>query len=156
MSKLLILQGPPASGKTTYARELATKDSSYIIVNRDSLRRMRGKYWLPEQEDLITSWEMDCIALGLHHGYNVIVDATNLNQKTLDRILNLGNVKNGNAEVEYKMFDTSLEECIRRDSLRGEDKVGREVIERFYNKYISKTNTKVTPRSEERRVGKEC
>ena len=26
-----------------------------------------------------------------------------------------------------------------------EDKVGREVIERFYNKYISKTNTKVTP-----------
>ena len=55
------------------------ENPTYVRVCRDDLRRMRGKYWIPEQEDLITSWEMDSIALGLHHGLNVLVDATNLN-----------------------------------------------------------------------------
>lgn len=44
MSKILVLQGPPASGKSTYARELAEDDWNWVIVNRDSLREGRGLY----------------------------------------------------------------------------------------------------------------
>jgi len=141
MQTLLILQGPPACGKSTYARTLAESNEDYIIVNRDALRRMRGKYWIPAQEDLITDWEMDCIALGLFNRFNVIVDATNLNPKTLARILNLGNVKGLLAEnklkIEYKMFDTSLEECLKRDAIRKES-VGEKVIRDFFNRYMVK------------------
>jgi len=95
---------------------------------------MRGIYWLPTMEDMITAWEHDCIALALFHGYNVIVDATNLNPKSVEAIKNLGNVKNGNVEIEFKVFDTPLDVCIQRDLIR-EDGVGEKVIRGMSERY---------------------
>ena len=40
--KLLVLQGIPASGKSTYARELVKNSGAWVRVNRDDLRNMRG------------------------------------------------------------------------------------------------------------------
>ena len=85
MPKLLILQGAPASGKSTFARQLAHEDKSYVIVNRDSIRNSRGDYWIPSQEDYITSIEEFSIKNALGRGYNVIVDATNLNPITINK-----------------------------------------------------------------------
>ena len=45
MPKMLVLQGVPASGKSTFAKELASRDHSYVIVNRDSIRESRGDYY---------------------------------------------------------------------------------------------------------------
>ena len=52
--KILVLQGVPASGKSTFARSLVLKDKSYVIVSRDAIREARGDYWIPEHEDYIS------------------------------------------------------------------------------------------------------
>lgn len=44
MSVILILKGPPASGKSTMAREFIKGKVDWVIVNRDSLRESRGDY----------------------------------------------------------------------------------------------------------------
>ena len=69
----------------------------------------------------------------LELGYNVIIDATNLNKKVILFWETLA--WSYKAEVEFKMFDIELEEAIRRDSLRP-NPVEAMVITRFYNDYI--------------------
>ena len=139
MPKLLILQGAPASGKSTFARQLAHEDKSYVIVNRDSIRNSRGDYWIPSQEDYITSIEEFSIKNALGRGYNVIVDATNLNPITINKWKVIAD--EFNAEIEFKMFEISFEDAIARDKLR-DNSVGEKVIKEFFRKYFPE---KLTP-----------
>ena len=134
--------GIPCSGKSTWAKKFVLDNPDYVRVCRDDLRKMRGKYWLPEQEDMITAMEDTCIVIAVHRGFSVVVDATNLNPKTIERITTLGNVRagvnNSTLEIEYKMFDINLDEAISRDMGRPkEEQVGAKVITDFYNKYIA-------------------
>lgn len=139
MPKLLILQGAPASGKSTFARQLAHEDKSYVIVNRDSIRNSRGDYWIPSQEDYITSIEEFSIKNALGRGYNVIVDATNLNPITINKWKVIAD--EFNAEIEFKMFEISFEDAVARDKLR-DNPVGEKVIKDFFRKYFPE---KLTP-----------
>lgn len=139
MPKLLILQGAPASGKSTFARQLAHEDKSYVIVNRDSIRNSRGDYWIPSQEDYITSIEEFSIKNALGRGYNVIVDATNLNPITINKWKVIAD--EFNAEIEFKMFEISFEDAVARDKLR-DNSVGEKVIKEFFRKYFPE---KLTP-----------
>jgi len=94
---------------------------------------MRGDYWIVQQEKLITDWEVFCIESSMKKGFNVIIDATNFNPKTLKLWEELAE-KHEYSKCVYG-FDTSLEECIERDSKR-EKPVGIMVIKRFYNMYL--------------------
>lgn len=136
--KVIILQGIPASGKSTWAKSFCKNNKNYVRVNRDDLRNMRGEYWIPEQEGLITNFERCCIVSALQSGYNLVLDSTNLNQKTLKSLETLINMSKKDAEtnieIEYKIFKIPLEEAIRRDKLR-ENGVGEKVIRDFYSKY---------------------
>ncbi len=137
--KLLILKGLPASGKTTWAREYTEQHEDWIRVNRDDLRNMRGKYWIPKQEKLITDWENQCIYSALSKGYNVILDATNLNDernKTKIKVLQASYPK---LKVETKFFDTKLKVCLQRDYARRSlgTSVGKDVIQKMYDKYLA-------------------
>lgn len=67
MSKILVLQGPPASGKSTYARGLIKNNKEWVIVSRDSIRESRGDYWVPEQEDYVSSVEELQIRSAIRH-----------------------------------------------------------------------------------------
>ena len=144
MPKLLILQGAPASGKSTFARQLAHEDKSYVIVNRDSIRNSRGDYWIPSQEDYITSIEEFSIKNALGRGYNVIVDATNLNPITINKWKVIAD--EFNAEIEFKMFEISFEDAVARDKLR-DNSVGEKVIKEFFRKYFPE---KLTPLFDDR------
>ena len=73
--------GLPGSGKSTYAIEFCKKNPAWVRVNRDELRLMRGNYWIPEQEEWITSIERHAVKEAILKGYNVIVDAMNINPK---------------------------------------------------------------------------
>ncbi len=101
---------------------------------------MLGEYWIPTREKLVTDIEDDMIQEGLRHGYNVIIDATNLNPKTIKRIENNIDVIKGltgyEIEIEYLSFLISLRKAIIRDFFRGlfgGRKVGKKVIKKFYD-----------------------
>jgi predicted kinase len=138
MPKVIILQGIPASGKSTWAKKYCQKNKDWVRVNRDDLRNMRGEYWLPKQEDLITRWERQLIQTAIESEYNVIVDSTNLNPKHLKNLKDWLSVSNLVASIEIKTFDITLEEAIHRDATRN-DSVGEKVIHEMYNRYIKKS-----------------
>lgn len=98
---------------------------------------MRGDYWIPQQENLITLWEDNCVKSALDLGLNVIIDATNLNPKTLKRWDKIAS--NYQLESEIMTFDTPVEECIERDSRR-ERPVSKDVIMGMYEKYFHPKN----------------
>ena len=132
MSKILVLQGPPASGKSTYAREFVKDKKDWVIVNRDSLREGRGDYWVPSQEDYISDLEEFSIKAAIKRGYNVIVDATNLNPKTIEKWNKLA--KETNSSTEFRKFYIPFKEALERDKNRNRS-VGEKVLKRFYQQY---------------------
>ena len=131
--KILVLQGVPASGKSTFARSLALKDKSYVIVSRDAIREARGEYWIPEHEDYISDIEEFEIRSAIKHNLNPIIDATNLNPKTIAKWKNLAEELNVN--IEFKMFEIDFATALERDSKR-ERSVGKKVLERFFRDYF--------------------
>lgn len=133
MNKIIVLQGPPASGKSTYARELAQAGTPYVIVNRDSIREARGEYWIPEQEDYISDMEEYGVRSAIKRKLIPIIDATNLNPKTIAKWENLA--KELNCEIEYKKFYIPFKEAVERDSKR-ERSVGKKTLKHFYKKYF--------------------
>jgi predicted kinase len=131
--QILVLQGVPASGKSAFARKLATEHPNWVIVNRDSMRKARGTYWLPSQENYIDELENSAIIFALKHDLNVIIDATNLNPKTIDKWNNIAD--NYASRIEFKLFKISYKEAMERDNNR-EDKVGEKVMRKFFRNYF--------------------
>lgn len=133
MKTIKLLQGIPASGKSTFAINLINSDESYKRINRDSLRSMINDYQFID-EKLIKSIRDDLIYKFLRRNYNVIVDDTNFH--TIGEISEIAqNV--GDVEIQVIYFPITLEEAIKRNSMRlGSSNIDNEVIERFYNKNI--------------------
>lgn len=139
MKKLVITKGLPASGKTTWSKQQVKDNPAYVRVNRDDIRHMLGEYWMPSRERLVTSIERDSVESALGRGYSVIVDATNLRGEAGWTAL----AQRNDAVIEIKDFThVPFETCIERDQQR-ENPVGKEVIERMYNKYLNESNTTV-------------
>lgn len=133
--KLIILQGLPASGKSTWAKEYqAAEPTTRVIVSRDSIRHSRGQYWVPKQEPYITRLEEVAVMTGLEMGYEVILDATNLNPEHLQKWSALASKYD--ATVEKVHFNTPVDVCIAQDMNPNRiHRVGSAVILSFYNKY---------------------
>ena len=132
MSKLIVLQGLPGAGKSTWAKEWVNESpTTRIRVNRDDIRRMLGPYWIPQREDLVTLIETSMIELAMQNGYDVVIDATNFKYAKWQFIATAGKY-----EFELKVMDTPIDECIKRDSKRGDQSVGKDVIIGMYNKYF--------------------
>lgn len=135
MNELLVLQGIPASGKSTWAKEfIKGKEEQWIIVNRDSIRESTGKYWVPTRENWITLVEEYMIRTALRFGNNVIIDATNLNSDVIKKWKNIAQEEN--AKLTFKYFNISLLEAIERDKHRSRS-VGENVIKKFFYKYYN-------------------
>ena len=142
--KLLTLKGIPAVGKSSFALNLVKENpTTWVRICRDDIREMFGEYWVPQREKLVTCIEHDSIKTSLLSGYNVVVDATNLNPKTISqfkRIIKDINDSDEDIEVIYqeKLFKISLWKALWRDfrrGLKGERKVGSKVIRNFYKRY---------------------
>lgn len=132
MSKILVLQGPPAASKSTWARAFVKDRTDWVIVNRDSLREGRGECWVPSQEDYISDLEEFSIKAAINRGLNVIIDATNLNPKTIDKWNKLA--IETKSLIEFKEFYIPFKEALERDKNR-ERSVGEKVLKNFYLKY---------------------
>ena len=135
---ILLLKGLPASGKTTFAKELSKK--GWIRINKDNLREMlNNSVWSKENEKQILKVRDSLIRQYVSAGFNVVVDDTNLDIKHEIQIKNLA--VELNADFEIKIFDTPLYDCIERDSKR-EKPVGKKVILDMYNRYLRKAPEK--------------
>lgn len=133
--KCIILKGLPASGKSTWAKELVAQyPGHYKIINKDSLRAMLdGGKWSKGNEQFILKARDMLILLALEEGYHVIVDDTNLHSKHEQTIKEL--VK-GKALVEIQDFtDVPLETCLERDRNRP-NYVGEKTIKDMYRQFL--------------------
>lgn len=133
MSKLILCQGIQGSGKSTFARKWASEDPEHRVrLNYDDLRNMMGTYWVPSREGMLKEMEEAFLKKAFLKGYDIIIDNMNLNPKTIEKYENWA--KEYNYDFERILFDTPVEECIRRDKTRP-NPIGEVVIRRTWNTY---------------------
>ncbi len=140
--QLMVLSGIPASGKSTFARELLKKEPGrWKRVNRDSLRAMMDEnVWSPENEKLVQEAKRWIVKRALNKGYNVILDDTNLSARHYNEACKIAK-EVGDVTVIHKFFHISLKEAIKRDANRARS-VTPPVIGKFYKEYARKGSFK--------------
>lgn len=128
-----ILIGVPAAGKSTWTREYLAKNPNTVAVSRDDFRYgLRNSCVTePKIESMITELVDSTIIKALSFKLNVVIDATNLKASYINHFVDLVKYK---ADVEFRVFDISLDKAIERDSKR-EKKVGEHVIKKMYKNY---------------------
>lgn len=130
--KLLMLKGLPASGKSTYAKELESK--GWARVNKDDIRKeFFPDYTFKDEKEVVYMEDAEIIA-ELREGNNVVVDDTNFAPKHQQRLEKIA--KEEDADFEVLFIDTPLEECIKRNRKRANN-VPMEAILNMYRKYIA-------------------
>ena len=86
-----------------------------------------------EQESYISDIEEFEIRSAIKHKLNPIIDATNLNPKTIAKWKALA--EELNVDIEFKLFEIDFATALERDSKR-ERSVGKKVLERFFKDYF--------------------
>jgi predicted kinase len=146
MPKVLILKGLPASGKSTYARELVDR-GNWVRVNKDDLRlQLHNSKWSKNKEKIVESARDAIIVTALKAGQNVVVDDTNFSPRHKRRITQVvDEVRHDlhtSIEIEEKFFEIDVEEAIARDAKRRPDivhkTVGAKIIRSMYNQFLRK------------------
>lgn len=119
LQTIFLMRGLPGSGKSTKAQEMLAANRFAIRVNKDKLREMLcfGKY-TPKIEGLVVEQERAITRAALSKGYDVIVDDTNLNPVHYEAFQQIAGAYGAAMQIVY--VDVPVEECIRRDKLRGQ------------------------------------
>ena len=150
MKRIILTRGIPSSGKSTWSKQEVLKDPEHSIrINRDDLRNMSGKYWVPARENYIISYRNLLLNTAIYMNFNtIIIDDMNLNPRDIDYIIKAVNkfnkvLKSKNQyKIEFKDFtNVPLDVCIERDSKR-ENPLGEKVIRDIFNKYQTRYNLK--------------
>lgn len=143
MRQIKITIGISNSGKSTWAKEQWNNDPhGTVVINRDKIRELlfgfsedqAEEYYkradLFKLEKQVTKYEDTLIHEALNENKTVIVDATHLEGKYINRF------KYWNVPIELHWFDISLEEAFKRNSLRNR-KVSEEIITKQLEKYTN-------------------
>lgn len=135
MSKIIVLIGVSASGKSTYANELVLKTKSKI-VSRDIVRKkyfnqsVKGVLGFQE-ENKVTNLCRKLAGKYLSAGYDVIIDDTNLRTRYIDEWITFSVLLNHEIKIEIMPL-LNKEIYVDRDNKR-EDSVGSLVIDKQYD-----------------------
>jgi len=137
MKTIILLKGLPASGKSTFAKQLLEeRPGEYVRVNKDELRAMlHNSKWSKGNERQILRLRDTIIEDALTEGKSVIVDDTNLAPKHMARMTELALKHEANVDVYDSFLDVPVEECIKRD-LQRPNSVGEKVIRKMYKQFI--------------------
>jgi predicted kinase len=140
---ILLLVGIPGSGKSTFAKEHVREHPDSKRVNKDELRFMIHdedfSTFDRRKEDFVVACRDHVIRQALKDGYNVLVDDTNIEVKHYTRVLKIAETfaqdRGIAVTVQVKVFDTPLDECLRRNALRvGKMRIPDEVIRKMFGR----------------------
>lgn len=132
--KIQMLMGLPASGKSTYARELVETNGNWVRINFDDLRSMMNNgVWSRGREKMVQKVAYDIAEETLKQGKNVVWDNTSFAPKHRSRLEQLAKQYGCQFEVQY--FHVEPEEAIKRDLARP-NSVGAQVIWDMYYRYV--------------------
>lgn len=148
---IILTRGIQGSGKSYWANNWVKEyPESRIRLNWDCLRNMFGEYWVPNREKspFLSNLTNTFLYTAMENGWDIVIDNMNLNPKIWSDIQKKIDVYNAaHTEFKYKLeykdfFNVSVEECIRRDSIR-EHPIGENVIRQTYKKYSSFIHAKL-------------
>ena len=125
---LWLIAGVPGSGKSTFLAN-HTNNSKAKIVSRDAIRfKLLGDgdaYF--KNEDTVWNMYVDAIKNSLQENEHTVLDATHLNERSRNKILDRLNLDDVNINVIY--FDICAAVCCQRNTLRtGRAKVPENTI----------------------------
>lgn len=133
--KIIVLQGPPASGKSTWAQEFIQSHNNYVIVSRDAERIASGRY-NHNYENCISEIEISNAKIWLSNGYSIISDSMNLKESYIEFWKKLAN--EFKVDIEFKKFFIPLEDAINRDANENRNHhVGKKFLISLYKKYYN-------------------
>lgn len=128
MSKLIVMVGLPASGKSTLAEELKYLYNA-VVLSSDKIREELLNDINDQTANVKVFEEMNQrTKQHLEDGQNVIYDATNINRKRRIHLIN--NEIKADEKIVYYM-NTSMPTSLHQDSVR-DRRVGFEVIDKMY------------------------
>lgn len=134
---ILLTEGLPASGKSTWTTQFIKKNTNYVNVNRDDLRAMLFGFpykFTKGREKMVTDAQFNLAEMYIAEGKSIVVSDTNLNKKTVGKWKTFA--KENDATFQIKSFiDVSVDTCIKRDMARP-NSVGQKVIKDMYNRYM--------------------
>ena len=151
MTTLTITRGLPGSGKTTWAKSWAEtcRAPKPVRVNRDDTRfLLYGKYsgLTFSEEQQVTKIQQGQAAQMLTGGFDVIIDDTNLNAKTVKGWQRIA--RDNGARFQNVDFPMGLDECKKRVASRvvaGGRFVPDDVIDKMRNKYLRTGFPEINP-----------
>lgn len=139
MSKLYMMRGIPACGKTTKALEMIAHATRPLKrVNNDDLRAMiDGGRFSKQNEQVVRAVREGMIQGWLKNGYDVIVDNLNLAPHHEENYRQIAATYGAQFEI-IDLTGVPLHECVARDRKRP-NPVGEKVIWRWWEDYIKPT-----------------
>lgn len=132
MTKLFLMIGLPASGKSTLAEQIAKSEDAEIVSSDNIRKELYGDENIQGDNNKVFRILQERIINGLKNNKNMIYDATNISYKT--RIAFLQRLNKLEVEKIAIMVATPYEDCLIRNAQR-ERKVPEEVIKRMYNNF---------------------
>lgn len=131
MSRITIMRGLPASGKSGIAKEMLAENPNLVRVNRDAIRWTQGTFpfGTREQEDMVSVIEHSLVVGAIKAGKDVVIDACHLHSQSLQRWFKVAKI-HGVRDVAIISLEVPIAELIERDFAR-EKQVGRAVIEKL-------------------------
>ena len=132
---IYLISGIPASGKSTYARELAATTGA-LYISRDEIRFSMlkdGEDYFAHEDEVMDSF-IEQIQESINSRHNCIADATHLNYSSRVKVLNRLDLKN--AKVILVIMDTPLAVCMARNAKRdGLARVPDSVIKKMWERH---------------------
>lgn len=151
MIKVEMLVGMPASGKSTYAKQVVAKaPNDWVRVNNDDLRAMmNGSVWSADYEKMVTDARNYLIRDALKRGKNVIIDNLNLNRRHFDDVCKIAKSVNADIQVYEKAFYIEFDEAVARNAARtGAARVPDDVMKKWWKESGGKSFKFFKPRVE--------